>query len=81
MEEEENLKGQPVKGCTGLVEYMNLEIGIVCLKWANRKLAVKVAVTSTINTQREYQTEPNRAEYIPSQRKQRKETYTYLKFM
>lgn len=59
MEEEENLKGQPVKGCTGLVEYMNLEIGIVCLKWANRKLAVKVAVTSTINTQREYQTEPS----------------------
>lgn len=34
----------------------------LCLKWANRKLVVKVAVTSTINTQREYQSKPNRTE-------------------
>lgn len=73
MEEEANLKGQPVKGCTGLVEYMNLEIGIVCLKWANRKLAVKVAVTSTINTQREYQTEQNQTEQSISLRSESSE--------
>lgn len=66
-----NVKGQPAKGwgCRGRREGDGMEMWstwtsklALCLKWANRKLVVKVAVTSTINTQREYQTKPNRTE-------------------
>lgn len=65
-----NVKGQPAKGwgCRerrrrGREMWSTWTSKLaLCLKWANRKLVVKVAVTSTINTQREYQTKPNRTE-------------------
>lgn len=66
-----NVKGQPAKGwgCRERWRRGGREMWstwtsklALCLKWANRKLVVKVAVTSTINTQREYQTKPNRTE-------------------